>query len=148
MGRIALCRRHSLVSTYFPGVRSFRSWLAAISHEVARERSRSSGPFSHATEKGGATTMQSKTPGSSRSMKPTGSRRGLLTIVGAVVAVSLAWVTAAPALATTYSITDLGNLGYPTARPAGINESGQVAGTSYLAQRVEYNVGCVPRHRP
>jgi probable HAF family extracellular repeat protein len=81
-------------------------------------------------------------------MKPTGIWRRLGTTVGAVVAVGLTCATAAPALATTYSITDLGNLGYPTARPAGINESGQVAGSSYLAERVEYNVGCPPRHRP
>src|SRR5262249_40701934 len=29
-----------------------------------------------------------------------------------------------------------------------INESGQATGTSALAESVEYNVGCVPRHRP
>ena len=45
---------------------------------------------------------------------------------------------AAPALAGPYSIIDLGNLGYPTACAVGINESGQVAGTSYLAEHVEY----------
>jgi probable HAF family extracellular repeat protein len=56
--------------------------------------------------------------------------------------------TAAPALATTYSITNVGNLGYPSARAVAINESGQAAGISDLAELVEYNVGCVPRHRP
>jgi len=56
--------------------------------------------------------------------------------------------TAVSAFAASYSITDLGNLGYPTARAAAINESGQVAGTSYLAERVEYNVGCPIKRRP
>jgi probable HAF family extracellular repeat protein len=74
--------------------------------------------------------------------------RKLAALVAACAAVGIAGVAVAPALASTYSITDLGNLGYPTARGAGINESGQVAGTSYLAERVEYNVGCAPRHRP
>jgi len=74
--------------------------------------------------------------------------RRLWALIGAVAALGLAWTTAGPALATTYSVTDVGSLGYPVARPGGINEGGQVAGTSYLAQRVEYNVGCVPRHRP
>jgi probable HAF family extracellular repeat protein len=92
--------------------------------------------------------MQSKTPVPSRVTRPAGIRRALWASIGTVLAIGLACITAVPALATTYSITDLGNLGYPTARPSGINESGQVAGTSYLAQRVEYNVGCVPRHRP
>ena len=90
--------------------------------------------------------MHSKTAAPSRFTGPTGIKSGLWASISALVAVVFACVTAAPALATTYSITDLGNLGYPTARGAGINESGQVAGTSYLAQRVEYNVGCPPRH--
>jgi probable HAF family extracellular repeat protein len=72
---------------------------------------------------------------------------GKLALIG-VAAVGLSLASAAPALATTYTITDVGNLGYPTARAGGINESGQVAGTSYLAQRVEFNRGCPPRHRP
>src|SRR5262249_51783377 len=95
--------------------------------------------------------MQSKAPNPSRLMKP-GSRsrpsRSLLAVIAAVAAVCLMSTGAASAFAASYSITDLGNLGYPTARAAGINEHGQVVGTSYLAQRVEYNVGCVPRHRP
>jgi probable HAF family extracellular repeat protein len=69
-------------------------------------------------------------------------------LIAAVAAVGFMGATAMSAFAASYSITDLGNLGYPTARGAGINESGQVAGTSYLAERVEYNVGCAPRHRP
>jgi probable HAF family extracellular repeat protein len=74
--------------------------------------------------------------------------RRLWALTVAIATVGVTSATAAPAFATSYSITDLGNLGYPTARAVGINESGQIAGTSYLAQRVEYNVGCVPRHRP
>jgi probable HAF family extracellular repeat protein len=95
--------------------------------------------------------MQSKAPNPSRFMKPRGSSRPsrtLRAVIAAVAAACLMSTSAASASAASYSITDLGNLGYPTARAAGINESGQVAGTSYLAQRVEYNVGCVPRHRP
>jgi probable HAF family extracellular repeat protein len=69
-------------------------------------------------------------------------------LVAAIGVFGLVGAAAAPAFATTYSITDLGNLGYPTTRAVGINEGGQVAGTSYLAERVEYNVGCPPRHRP
>jgi probable HAF family extracellular repeat protein len=72
----------------------------------------------------------------------------LWALIATSAALGLIAATAAPALASTYSITDLGNLGYPTARGSAINEGGQVAGTSYLAELVEYNVGCVPRHRP
>jgi probable HAF family extracellular repeat protein len=95
--------------------------------------------------------MRSKTDRTSRSLNgPGGSRprRRLWSLLGALAAVGLMGVMAAPAFAVSYSITDLGNLGYPTARAAGINESGRVAGTSYLAERVEYNVGCSPKHRP
>jgi probable HAF family extracellular repeat protein len=82
--------------------------------------------------------------------QPGGSRRprSLWALIVAVAVVGLTGITAVPALAASYSITDLGNLGYPTARGAGINESGQVAGTSYLAERVEYNVGCPIKRRP
>jgi probable HAF family extracellular repeat protein len=103
-----------------------------------------------ANERGGA-KMFSKTDRSSRF--PT-RRRGLRpstthsALTAAVVALGLTGATAAQAAAASYSITDLGNLGYPTARAVGINEGGQVAGTSYLAERVEYNAGCSPRHRP
>jgi probable HAF family extracellular repeat protein len=95
--------------------------------------------------------MLSKTDRTSRSLKPPGGSRRprrLWSLVAAVAAVGLTGATAVPALGASYSITDLGNLGYPTARAAAINESGQVAGASYLAERVEYNVGCSPRHRP
>jgi probable HAF family extracellular repeat protein len=95
--------------------------------------------------------MQSKAPNPSRFIKPDRSSRRprtLWALIAAVAAVGLMGTTAVSAFAASYSITDLGNLGYPTARAAAINESGQVAGTSYLAERVEYNVGCSPRHRP
>jgi probable HAF family extracellular repeat protein len=90
-----------------------------------------------------------------RSRGASGSaRRGGLSIwaglcAPAALCAALVAAAATPAMATTtYSITDLGNLGYPAARAVGINEAGQVAGISALAERVEYNVGCVPRHRP
>jgi probable HAF family extracellular repeat protein len=95
--------------------------------------------------------MESKTDRTSRTLtQPRGSRRRrrLWALVAAVAAVGLTGAMAVPAFAASYSITDLGNLGYPTARGAAINESGQVAGTSYLAERVEYNAGCSPKHRP
>ena len=95
--------------------------------------------------------MQSKASNPSRLIKPGSSLRPSRTqwaVISAVAAVCLMGTSAASAFAASYSITDLGNLGYPIARAAGVNESGQVAGTSYLAQRVEYNVGCPVRHRP
>jgi probable HAF family extracellular repeat protein len=60
-------------------------------------------------------------------------RRGL---VAAVAALGLTGAIAVPAFASGYSITDLGSLGYPTTFPAAINESGEVTGTSYLAEEV------------
>jgi probable HAF family extracellular repeat protein len=95
--------------------------------------------------------MLSKTRRASRFLtQPRGSRRPpmLWALIAAVAAIGLTGATAVPTLAASYSITDLGNLGYPTTRAAAINESAQVAGTSYLAERVEYNAGCSPKHRP
>jgi uncharacterized membrane protein len=74
-------------------------------------------------------------------------RPGKLALLG-VAAVVLSLASAAPALATTYSITIVGNLGGSSSRAVASNESGQVARTASLAERVEYNVGCAPRHRP
>jgi probable HAF family extracellular repeat protein len=71
-----------------------------------------------------------------------------VTITAACGAVALFTATAAPAAASTYTVTDLGTLGYPTARGSAINEGGRVAGTSYLAESVEYNVGCPLKRRP
>jgi probable HAF family extracellular repeat protein len=56
--------------------------------------------------------------------------------LAAVAALGLTGITAVPAFAASYSITDLGSLGYPTTFPAAINESGEVTGTSYLAEEV------------
>src|ERR1017187_2853886 len=95
--------------------------------------------------------MPSNTDRTSRSPKQAGGSRRpprLWALIAAVASIGLTGATAVPALATSYSITDLGNLGYPTARAAAINESAQVAGTSYLAERVEDNAGCSPKHRP
>lgn len=68
--------------------------------------------------------------------------------IGALAALGLSLATAFPALATTYSITKVGNLGGSQSAAAAINESGQVVGTASLAERVEYNVGCSIRFRP
>jgi probable HAF family extracellular repeat protein len=73
--------------------------------------------------------------------------RATLIAAGAAIALGSAMVVP-EAFAASYSITDLGNLGYPTAKGAAINENGQVTGTSYLAESVEYNAGCTPKHRP
>jgi hypothetical protein len=43
--------------------------------------------------------------------------------------------TAAPAAASTYTITDLGSLGYGVSLGFGINSAGEVVGRSYLARR-------------
>jgi hypothetical protein len=57
-------------------------------------------------------------------------------LIVAVAATGLMGATAIPAFAASYSITDLGSLGYPTTFPAALNESGEVTGTSYLAEEV------------
>jgi hypothetical protein len=95
--------------------------------------------------------MLSTTGRTSRFLRQsTGSRRRTTqwALIAAVAAIGLTGATAVPAIAASYSITDLGSLGYPTARAAAINEAGQVTGTSYLAESVEYNRGCSPKHRP
>jgi probable HAF family extracellular repeat protein len=54
--------------------------------------------------------------------------------------------TAAPAAASTYTITDLGSLGYGVSLGFGVNSTGEVVGRSYLPQTVP-TTGCPPRHR-
>ncbi len=56
-------------------------------------------------------------------------------------------LTAAPALASTYSITDLGSLGYGTTVATGINDSGQITGESYLGTEVQTKCP-TPKHKP
>jgi probable HAF family extracellular repeat protein len=51
--------------------------------------------------------------------------------------------TAAPAAPTTYTITDLGSLGYGVTDGYGINANGQVTGGSYTASTVQ--ISCPPR---
>jgi probable HAF family extracellular repeat protein len=75
-------------------------------------------------------------------------QRKLWRLLGAVAAVAISCGMASSAFATKYSITNVGNLGGSSSRAVAINESGQATGTASLAERVEYNVGCVPRHRP
>jgi len=47
----------------------------------------------------------------------------------------------AAAAAKSYTITDLGSLGYPETFPSGINASGQVTGLSYLSKTFTYPCG-------
>jgi probable HAF family extracellular repeat protein len=53
-------------------------------------------------------------------------------------------LAAAPALASTYSMTDLGSLGYGTTYGTAVNASGQITGESYLGTEVQ--VPCATRH--
>jgi probable HAF family extracellular repeat protein len=72
--------------------------------------------------------------------------RRLWTLIAASAAVGVTATTAVPALATTYSITDLGNLGYQYTVANGINNNGQVTGHSSTKQTIEG--GCSLRFRP
>jgi len=73
-----------------------------------------------------------------------GSFRKLLSI--GFLAIWLGAIIPAPASAQgTYSLTDLGTLGYPTVVAYGINASGQIPGRGYLQQTVPAT-GCPPRH--
>jgi probable HAF family extracellular repeat protein len=91
------------------------------------------------------TTPRLRLPGMRR---PHPRQRKLWMLLSAIAAVAISCGMAASAFATTYSITNVGNLGGSSSRAVAINESGQATGTASLAERVEYNVGCVPRHRP
>ena len=51
--------------------------------------------------------------------------------------IGAAAVTAAPAAASTYTMTDLGSLGYGVSRGFGINASGEVVGVSYTNKTVQ-----------
>jgi probable HAF family extracellular repeat protein len=64
-------------------------------------------------------------------------------LLGALAALGLSLVSAAPALATTYSITDLGSLGAGATEGLAINASGQVTGSSVLSAEVQ--VPCPPQ---
>ncbi len=67
----------------------------------------------------------------------------LFTAAGAT---GLAGGTAAHASTQTYTITDLGSLGYNTTVGFGINANGQIVGKSWLQQTVP-TTGCPPRHK-
>jgi hypothetical protein len=49
--------------------------------------------------------------------------------------------TAAPAAASTYTMTDLGSLGYGVSRGFGINAGGEVVGISYTNKTVQVPCG-------
>jgi probable HAF family extracellular repeat protein len=83
--------------------------------------------------------MPSKTNRRSLSLTRSGSSRRprmRAALIVAVAVTGLIGATALPAFAASYSITDLGSLGYPTTFPAALNESGEATGTSYLAEEV------------
>jgi probable HAF family extracellular repeat protein len=69
--------------------------------------------------------------------------RKLGALIAAVVAVGLMGVVAGPALATTYSVTDLGSLGGGGTEGRAINASGQVTGSSVLSKEIQ--VPCPPQ---
>ena len=58
----------------------------------------------------------------------------------AVLALAAGLPAAAPAAAS-YTVTDLGSLGYPETFPYGINATGQVTGLSYLSKTFTYSCG-------
>jgi probable HAF family extracellular repeat protein len=71
-------------------------------------------------------------------------RAGLAVVVLAVAvpAASAAQTSPAAATATTYTVRDLGSLGFGVTDPAAINGSGQVTGYSYLSKEIQ--VPCPP----
>jgi probable HAF family extracellular repeat protein len=69
-----------------------------------------------------------------------------LALAAVFLVLGLATATAAPALATTYSITDLGNLGFQYTVANAINNNGQITGHSSTPQTIEGS--CAPSHRP
>jgi probable HAF family extracellular repeat protein len=72
--------------------------------------------------------------------------RKLGALIAPVAALGLMGLMAAPALATTYSITDLGNLGFQYTVANAINNNGQITGHSSTPKTVEGS--CAPSHRP
>jgi probable HAF family extracellular repeat protein len=64
-------------------------------------------------------------------------------VLGAIVSVGLMGVVAGPALATTYSVTDLGSLGNGYTVAKAINNNGQVTGRSSLSST--FQVSCPPK---
>jgi probable HAF family extracellular repeat protein len=67
-------------------------------------------------------------------------------LTGTALALCFAAASAAPALASGYSITDLGNLGFQNTVARGINNNGQITGYSGTKQTVEGS--CSLRFRP
>jgi probable HAF family extracellular repeat protein len=69
-----------------------------------------------------------------------------LALSGGVPGLITATAVPAAAATATYTMTDLGSLGYGVSRGFAINAGGEVAGQSYLAQAFPAT-GCPPRHR-
>ena len=69
------------------------------------------------------------------------------TALAACLTAGILAATAAPALASTYTMTDLGSLGYGTTVATGINASGQITGESYLGTEVQTKCP-TPKHKP
>jgi probable HAF family extracellular repeat protein len=68
-------------------------------------------------------------------------------VLTATATACLVAASAAPAMASTYTMTDLGSLGYGTTVATAINAGGQITGESYLGTEVQ--VKCpIPRDKP
>ena len=72
----------------------------------------------------------------SRPRRERASMRGWI-VLAACLAAGILASTAAPALASSYTATGLGSLGFGTTIATGINASGQITGESYLATEVQ-----------
>jgi probable HAF family extracellular repeat protein len=68
-------------------------------------------------------------------------------MLAACVSTAILASTAAPALASTYTVTNLGSLGFGTTVATGINAGGQITGESYLGTEVQTKCP-TPKHKP
>src|SRR6202050_2025640 len=76
-----------------------------------------------------------------RARRASASRRAVSL---ACLSAGMLGLAAAPALAASYTMTDLGSLGYGTTFATAINSTGQITGESYLGTEVQ--VPCETRH--
>jgi probable HAF family extracellular repeat protein len=82
----------------------------------------------------------------SRPAEGCGPLRGWV-VLATVASAGILAATAAPALASTYTVTDLGSLGFGTTVATGINAGGQITGESYLGTEVQTKCP-TPKHKP